>query len=89
MTSAGGAGTSMRNGVSGNNGVDRGDIGGSTLFLPGDTIFWLPYALTLVSRVPIYDLMRDFWTFSWARLSKDVYSHTLHVSFGLYFFGRC
>ncbi|PVF93803.1 hypothetical protein CPB86DRAFT_767097, partial [Serendipita vermifera] len=58
----------------------RGDVGGSTLFLPGDTIFWLPYALTLVSRVPIYDLMRDFLTFSWARFSKDVHSHTLQIA---------
>ncbi|CAG7852425.1 SubName: Full=Uncharacterized protein {ECO:0000313/EMBL:CCA70849.1} [Serendipita indica DSM 11827] len=61
------------------NGI-RGDVGGSTLFLPGDTIFWLPYALTLVSRVPIYDLMRDFLTFSWARFSKDVHSHTLQIA---------
>lgn len=60
-------------------GARTGDMGGSTLFLPGDTIFWLPYALTLVSRVPIYDLMRDFLTFSWARFSKDVHSHTLQV----------
>jgi len=85
LTSAGGAGGSMRNGVSGGGGGggggNRGDLGGSTLFLPGDTIFWLPYALTLVSRVPIYDLMRDFLTFSWARFSKDVHSHTLQVCF--------
>ena len=57
----------------------RAEMGDSTLFLGGDTIFWLPYALTLVSRVPIYDLMRDFLTFSWARFSKDVHSHTLQV----------
>ncbi|KAG0708851.1 DENN domain-containing protein [Suillus ampliporus] len=47
--------------------------GESTLFLPGDTVFWLPYALTLVSRHPIYDLMRDYLTLSWARFSKDVH----------------
>ncbi|KZT30581.1 hypothetical protein NEOLEDRAFT_1053137 [Neolentinus lepideus HHB14362 ss-1] len=54
--------------------------GESTLFLPGDTVFWLPYALTLVSRHPIYDLMRDYLTLSWARFSKDVHSHTLQIS---------
>ncbi|CAL1695802.1 unnamed protein product [Somion occarium] len=54
--------------------------GESTLFLPGDTVFWLPYALTLVSRYPIYDLMRDYLTLSWARFSKDVQSHTLQIS---------
>ncbi|KAJ4486134.1 DENN domain-containing protein [Lentinula aciculospora] len=54
--------------------------GESTLFLPGDTVFWLPYALTLVSRYPVYDLMRDYLTLSWARFSKDVQSHTLQIS---------
>ncbi|KAG6381179.1 DENN domain-containing protein [Boletus reticuloceps] len=54
--------------------------GESTLFLPGDTVFWLPYALSLVSRHPIYDLMRDYLTLSWARFSKDVQSHTLQIS---------
>lgn len=71
--------------------------GESTLFLPGDTVFWLPYALSmhfnivldyfhscqllaLVSRYPIYDLMRDYLTLSWARFSKDVASHTLQIS---------
>ncbi|KAL5535522.1 hypothetical protein ACEPAF_3616 [Sanghuangporus sanghuang] len=54
--------------------------GESTLFLTGDTVFWLPYALTLVSRQPIYDLMRDYLTLSWARFSKDVASHTLQIS---------
>ncbi|KAF8309866.1 AEX-3 domain-containing protein [Cantharellus anzutake] len=55
--------------------------GASTLFLPPNTVFWLPYALTLVSRHPIYDLMRDYLTLSWARFSKDVQSHTLCVAF--------
>jgi nicotinamide N-methyltransferase len=54
--------------------------GQSTLFLPGDTVFWLPYALTLVSKHPIYDLMRDYLTLSWARFSKDVAAHTLQIS---------
>ncbi|KAJ7071033.1 DENN domain-containing protein [Mycena amicta] len=54
--------------------------GESTLFLPGDTVFWLPYALTLVSRHPVFDLMRDYLTLSWARFSKDVQSHTLQIS---------
>lgn len=34
----------------------------------------------LVSRHPIYDLMRDYLTLSWARFSKDVQSHTLQIS---------
>jgi len=33
-----------------------------------------------VSRHPIYDLMRDYLTLSWARFSKDVQSHTLQIS---------
>ena len=36
--------------------------------------------LALVSRFPIYDLMRDYLTLSWARFSKDVQSHTLQIS---------
>lgn len=40
----------------------------------------MPYALTLVSRYPVYDLMRDYLTLSWARFSKDVQSHTLQIS---------
>ncbi|KZO98294.1 hypothetical protein CALVIDRAFT_478877 [Calocera viscosa TUFC12733] len=61
---------------------DWGDkvVGGSTLFLPRETVFWLPYALTLVSKHPIYDLMRDFLTLSWARFSKDVQSHSLQIA---------
>ncbi|KAF8308867.1 hypothetical protein DL93DRAFT_2063479 [Clavulina sp. PMI_390] len=55
-------------------------VGASTLFLPPNTVFWLPYALTLVSRHPIYDLMRDYLTLSWARFSKDVQSHTLQIN---------
>ncbi|KDQ05918.1 hypothetical protein BOTBODRAFT_122115 [Botryobasidium botryosum FD-172 SS1] len=54
--------------------------GASSLFLPQNTVFWLPYALTLVSRHPIYDLMRDYLTLSWARFSKDVQSHTLQIA---------
>lgn len=34
----------------------------------------------MVSRYPIYDLMRDYLTLSWARFSKDVQSHTLQIS---------
>ena len=37
-------------------------------------------AIALVSRYPIYDLMRDYLTLSWARFSKDVQSHTLQIS---------
>ncbi|QRW19380.1 DENN (AEX-3) domain protein [Rhizoctonia solani] len=55
-------------------------MGASNLFLPQNTVFWLPYALTLVSRHPIYDLMRDYLTLSWARFSKDVQSHTLQIA---------
>ena len=33
-----------------------------------------------MSRFPIYDLMRDYLTLSWARFSKDVQSHTLQIS---------
>lgn len=42
----------------------------------------LSYALVpaLVSRHPVYDLMRDYLTLSWARFSKDVQSHTLQIS---------
>jgi len=38
------------------------------------------YCTALVSRHPIYDLMRDYLTLSWARFSKDVQSHTLQIS---------
>ncbi|KAJ7597034.1 DENN domain-containing protein [Mycena floridula] len=54
--------------------------GESTLFLPGDTVFWLPYSLCLISRFPIYDLARDFLTLSWARFSKNVEGHSLQIN---------
>lgn len=38
------------------------------------------WVVALVSRHPIYDLMRDYLTLSWARFSKDVQSHTLQIS---------
>lgn len=34
------------------------------------SIFWLPYALTLISKYPIYDLMTDTLRLSWARSVK-------------------
>jgi len=34
----------------------------------------------LISRHPVYDLMRDYLTLSWARFSKDVQPHTLQIS---------
>jgi nicotinamide N-methyltransferase len=37
-------------------------------------------SIALVSRHPVYDLMRDYLTLSWARFSKDVQSHTLQIS---------
>lgn len=39
-----------------------------------------PTPLALVSRHPVYDLMRDYLTLSWARFSKDVQSHSLQIS---------
>lgn len=38
------------------------------------------HPIALVSRHPVYDLMRDYLTLSWARFSKDVQSHTLQIS---------
>ena len=46
---------------------------------PRDT-YLIPPLVALVSRHPIYDLMRDYLTLSWARFSKDVQSHTLQVN---------
>lgn len=40
----------------------------------------LTFWTALVSRHPIYDLMRDYLTLSWARFSKDVQSHTLQIA---------
>lgn len=42
--------------------------------------FVSPQSTALVSRHPVYDLMRDYLTLSWARFSKDVQSHTLQIS---------
>ena len=33
-----------------------------------------------MSKHPIYDLMRDYLTLSWARFSKDVQAHTLQIA---------
>lgn len=48
------------------------------LFLVSSYIYTV--TLALVSRHPVYDLMRDYLTLSWARFSKDVQSHTLQIS---------
>jgi nicotinamide N-methyltransferase len=51
------------------------------VFLSSQAVFhWLKGFPALVSRHPIYDLMRDYLTLSWARFSKDVQSHTLQIS---------
>lgn len=42
--------------------------------------FLLTEILALVSRHPIYDMMRDYLTLSWARFSKDVQAHSLQMS---------
>ncbi|KAL1406980.1 hypothetical protein Q8F55_006393 [Vanrija albida] len=42
-------------------------------------VFWMPYALTLVSRYPIYDVMQDYLRLSWARYSKDARSHMRQI----------
>jgi len=47
--------------------------------LCGSDLLTSPFS-ALVSRHPIYDLMRDYLTLSWARFSKDVQSHTLQIS---------
>ncbi len=47
------------------------------LFEPGQERFGIPYALTLVSKYPIYDILSDFLKLSWARFSKDSNSHRM------------
>ncbi|WVR04747.1 hypothetical protein IAU60_001758 [Kwoniella sp. DSM 27419] len=42
-------------------------------------VFWMPYAITLVSRYPIYDLLQDFLRLSWARYSKDAKVHLSQI----------
>ncbi|WVQ79913.1 hypothetical protein IAT38_002014 [Cryptococcus sp. DSM 104549] len=43
-------------------------------------IFWMPYAITMVSRYPIYDTLQDYLRLSWARFSKNARLHMTQVS---------
>ncbi|KAH8927466.1 hypothetical protein BT69DRAFT_1330378 [Atractiella rhizophila] len=57
---------------------DRGGV--PLAILPQSTPFWLPYALVLVSRHPLYDLMTDVLRISWARFHSDIARHSLEMS---------
>ncbi|WVQ69409.1 uncharacterized protein L199_007626 [Kwoniella botswanensis] len=43
-------------------------------------IFWMPYAITLVSRFPIYDFLQDYLRLSWARFSKNAKIHMTQIN---------
>ncbi|WWC86768.1 uncharacterized protein L201_001647 [Kwoniella dendrophila CBS 6074] len=43
-------------------------------------IFWMPYAITMVSRFPIYDLLQDYLRLSWARFSKNAKVHMTQIN---------
>ena len=47
--------------------------------VPEETLFWLPYCLTLVSTHPIYDIMADYLSISWAIFSRDISSHSAQM----------
>ncbi|GMK57249.1 hypothetical protein CspeluHIS016_0400830 [Cutaneotrichosporon spelunceum] len=59
--------------------ADYSADGMSAAYGESTDVFWLPYALTLVSRYPIYDVMQDYLRLSWARYSKDARSHMRQV----------
>ncbi|ODN79529.1 hypothetical protein L202_03489 [Cryptococcus amylolentus CBS 6039] len=42
-------------------------------------VFWMPYAITIVSRFPIYDTLQDYLRLSWARFSKNAKVHMTQV----------
>ncbi|WVQ75890.1 hypothetical protein IAR50_005524 [Cryptococcus sp. DSM 104548] len=42
-------------------------------------VFWMPYAITIVSRFPIYDTLQDYLRLSWARFSKNARVHMTQV----------
>lgn len=46
----------------------------------GNPQFWLPYALTLVSKYPIYSVMADYLRISWAKFSKNVAAHSSQMT---------
>ncbi len=48
--------------------------------LPTNMPLWLPFALTLVSRFPIYDLMLDVLRISWARYHLSISDHSLSMT---------
>nr|XP_019008347.1 uncharacterized protein I206_06906 [Kwoniella pini CBS 10737]OCF47128.1 hypothetical protein I206_06906 [Kwoniella pini CBS 10737] len=43
-------------------------------------IFWMPYAITMVSRFPIYDFLQDYLRLSWARFSKNAKIHMIQIN---------
>ncbi|TIC27376.1 hypothetical protein E3Q11_02435 [Wallemia mellicola] len=47
--------------------------------VPEETLFWLPYCLTLVSTHPIYDILADYLSISWAIFSRDISSHSAQM----------
>lgn len=52
------------------------DVRSRTGSVVGGGEYWLPYALTLVSKFPIYSIMSDYLKISWAKFSKDVTNHS-------------
>ena len=60
-------------------GGDSGPLTESTTDLPllQSSQFWLPYALTIVSKYPIYDLLTDTLRLSWARYHLNITRHSM------------
>ena len=56
---------------------DGGAHGGTRIsYLPSGLPIWLPYALVIVSRYPVPDLMSDVLRLSWARHHADIARHS-------------
>ena len=60
-------------------GVEEWPDDTAAIFEDGGDVFWTPFAITLVSRHPIYDVMQDYLRLSWARYSKNAKFHMTQI----------
>lgn len=62
--------------IGGGSGVADTDQG----FLPADNAFFMPYAICIVSRYPLYDLLSDWNKWAWHKYSRNIQMHNKLMS---------
>ncbi|KAK0556930.1 Protein N-terminal and lysine N-methyltransferase efm7 [Tilletia horrida] len=82
QTNGRGAAGAGGNGSGANGGLDGAEeediLGGS--FLPENNTFFMPYAICIVSRYPIYNLLGDWNKAAWHKYSRNIEMHNRLMS---------